>query len=392
MSSIIENKIPCDFNQIVEPLYDYGKLYSSNTAYRVYYPCSAVELNHVVEKAHGEKLKIRVRASGHTFNGCTLPNKDELLIRTNDLDWYRFEERGTVTVGAGALVWDIRDLVETQGFQLPVYNGGWAGPTLGGYINAGGFGKGSLSDIHGGLWENVLSITFIDGKGRSHTVERSDKLFKWIFGSYGQLGIVVEAKLKLIAKSPLSLLCYPKGVEGKIPKCQQEDPKDNDKPKSVIESILFWFSILVAPSQEELAWSELSAFCDRHQSIIPSGGWAGPIKDGEPIGYHYNINFVEFNPPLVYPKDEKFIVMGIMSFLDIDSNSSNSSILEIEADFISLAIKNNFKLYLQAENIGRTINYKHYYGDAVFERFQQLKDEFDPLRLINPGTIFPSDS
>lgn len=376
-------------SQISDPLYDYGKLYSGVAPYNACLPESIEEVQAIVLQAQNDSTAVRVRASGHTFNGCSLPRSGETLLRTNNLDWFRFEQRGSVTVGAGAVVWDIRDLVEEQRFDMPVYNGGWAGPSLGGYISAGGFGKGALSEEHGGLWENILSITLVDGLGTIHTIERSDERFKWLFGCYGQLGIVVEAKLMLIPNHPAAVLTYPKGSEGKIPRRQVEDPRDNDQQNSSQGKILFWFSLLISPEQEPQAWREVAAFCERHQGIIvPDGGWAGPVMNGDSIGYHYNINFHNFNPPLLYPRDEKFIVMGVMSFLTVSHHEDNVAILDIETDFIDLAIRNGFKLYLQAENIGRSINYKDYYSDPVFERFEQLKLEFDPNHLINPGVVF----
>ena len=376
--------------QVSDPLYDYGKLYESHAPYKVSFPASIDDVKQLLEAARQDSSSIRVRASGHTFNGCSLPQHGEVLLRTNNMDWYRFEERGTITVGAGALVWDIRDLAEENGFDMPVYNGGWAGPTLGGYINSGGFGKGSLSDKYGGLWENILSITLVDGLGKMHIIDRSDDRFKWIFGSYGQLGVLVEAKLKLLPNLPAAILAYPKGMQGNVPKRQQEDPSDNDQKSAEQENILFWFSLLISPEQESHAWRELEAFCHRYAGIInPDGGWAGPKINNETIGYHYNISFHNFTPPLLYPFNERFLVVGIMSFLKINQLDKNEAILAIEANFIELAIENNFKLYLQAENIGRNINYREYYGDLVFDRFEELKHEFDPKYMINPGFIFP---
>jgi hypothetical protein len=376
-------------DQKSEALFDYGKLYSSTTPYLVCYPDSIQQVQELIRQCKTDSGSIRVRASGHTFNGCTLPRTGETLVRTNDLNWYRFEERSTVTVGAGALVWDIRDMAAEQNLDMPVYNGGWAGPSLGGYISAGGFGKGSLSDVHGGLWENILSITLVDGQGEVRTISRGQEQFKWLFGSYGQLGIIVEAKLKLIPNHPSAVLAYPKGSSGRIPRVQEEDPAENDRQVPATENILFWFSLLISPDQEALAWKEMTEFCRRYPGIVvPDGGWAGPEMNGEPIGYHYNINFHTFNPPLVYPIDESFIVMGVMSLINIHHQDNNDVILKIETDFIDIATRNDFKLYSQAENIGRNVDYKNYYSDVIYNRFKTLKIDFDPSRIINPGVVF----
>ncbi len=373
---------------IRQPLFDYGKLYSSPSEYEVAFPSDCNQVQLIVALARKHKILLRVRASGHTFNGVTLPRQGELLVRTDQLDHFHFDTAGTITVGSGALVWDVRDLVRDHGFDLPVYNGGWAGPTVGGYINAGGFGKSGLSEIYGGLWENVEQITFIDGKANIRTINRTDKIFPWIFGSYGQLGFLIEVKLNIIPKNEESCPGYPLGLSGHIPKRQDTDPKLNDSPpENRTQPNLFWFSLLVSPKDQFWAWVELYKFV-KSNALKPDGGWAGPILDDQRIGYHYVIPFINFHPPLVYPKPETFLVIGVMCVLSTGNATSNQSVLQIEKNFIDLAVKNRYKLYLQAENIGRNVDFPAYYGEEIYNSFRQLKDQFDPDRLLNQDVIF----
>lgn len=379
--------------QIARPsLYDYGKLYAGTDHYPVVFPADADELCEIVRRARQHRIPLRVRASGHTFNGASLPREGELLIRMDRLNHFRFDAPGTLTAGAGALVWDVRDLAVEHGLNMPVYNGGWAGPTLGGYLNAGGFAKGGLSAYFGGLWENVEVITFIDGHGEVRTVERDDPLFPWMFGSYGQLGLVVEVKLTMLYSSRNPARTYPHGLAGTIPARQTDDPKLNDlAPRERGQPHLFWFSLLVAPADEQRAWRDLDALVTAHPGYLkPDGGWAGPIRDGQHIGYHYVIEFRRFNPPLVYPRAETFLVMGVMSLLPSGDEESNRRLLALERDFIRLATAGGYRLYLQAENFGRQIDFRRYYGDAIFGEFQRNKHECDPAGIFNPGIVFPS--
>lgn len=371
--------------RIEQPLCDYGKLYESSAPYQVMVPSDTEEVLRIItDIVVPKRQRIRIRGSGHTFNGCTLPREDELLLRTHQLDWYCFDAPGTIRVGAGALVWDIRDLIAEHGYEMPVYNGGWAGPSLAGYICAGGFGKGSLSDEHGGLWENVLSVKLLDLTGNIHIIERDDPRFRWLFGSYGQLGIIVEATLRIIPGGDSA--DYPQKLEGRVPRRQLDDPTDNDKRTESPTPILFWFSLLVDPSQEKIAWTELLKFTIKHRRYVhPDGGWAGPMLAGEPIGYHYKIRFREFNPPLVYRKQSDFTVLGIMTLLSTASDDDRATVAQIEQDFIKLANDNQLGLYLQAENIGRNIDYRHYYGEQIYREFSALKAAFDPLGLLNRG-------
>lgn len=375
---------------ISSPLFDYGKIYSSTAEYPVIFPSTVAQMQGIIKKARLHKIPLRVRASGHTFNGVSLPKKGELLIRTDSFDDFRFEEEGTITAGCGAVVWDIRDLVRDYGFDLPVYNGGWAGPTLGGYISAGGFGKGGLSHDYGGLWENIEEITLIDGEGNLRAIARNEPEFPWVFGSYGQLGFLVGAKLKLIPVEKGEMPSYPLGISGKIPKRQTEEPKCNDlPPKNGKYSNTFWFSLLVSQPELMQAWIDLYRFVKAHPNEIkPEGGWAGPLFNGQLMGYYYFIRFFEFNPPLVYPKAESFLLIGVMSQLETGSPASNQQTLQVERDFIDIAMKRGYKLYIQGGSFRRNIDFSSYYGKEIYSAFRKLKMQFDPDGIFNPGVVF----
>lgn len=373
--------------RIHERLRDYGKIYQGEPLYPVTYPASLDDVQSSIRFAASNGLRIRVRGSGHTFNGCTLPRLGELLIRTDALNYYRFEDTDSIIVGAGALVWDVRDLVADYGMVLPVFNGGWAGPTIGGFINAGGFGKGQLSQQWGGLWENVSALTLVDGRGEVRHITRDDEVFPWCFGAYGQFGVLVEAEMDLVNRSADSVLKILSQPKGRIPKRQAEDPGDNDRLKGVSEEKLIWFSLLVRPQQEAAVWQAMSGFCDRHK-LVATGGWAGPIRNGEPMGYRYDIAFHTFNPPLLYARNERFLVLGVMTMMRTGSPEHNKRLLRVEEDFIRLAEAEGFWLYLQAENIGNKVDLAHYYGDQIFQQFRAHKVRFDPVGLINPRGFF----
>lgn len=376
---------------VIPPLYDYGKLHRSAAPYEMACPDDAEAARAVVSEARARGLAVRVRGSGHTFSGASLPRSREVLLRTHDLDHFRFTRAGRLLVGAGALVWDIRDLVRDHGYDLPVYNGGWAGPTLGGYISAGGFGKSGLSEEAGGLWENIERIRLIDGHGALREFGREDAEFPWLFGSSGQLGLFVEAELRLVpyAEAPRALR-YPRGLHGRVPRRQDEDPRDNDRPPGGAgERRLFWFTVLVAPAQEASAWEGLHELVLAHREVLkPDGGWAGPVLDGVPIGYRYVIKFHEFNPPLVYPHAETFLVLGVMSLLASGDEDGDRQIVAIEKDFIDMTLSRGLRLYLQAENVSARVDQRAYYGATTYARFAELKAALDPDGLFNPGVVF----
>jgi FAD/FMN-containing dehydrogenase len=398
----------------VAALSDYGKLYTSFDPHTVSVPTDATEVSAVINEARRGARAVRVRGSAHTFSGATIPREGEVLVRTNHLDSFVFDRPGTVRVGGGAIAWDVRDLAQAHGLLMPVYNGGWAGPTIGGYLAAGGMGLRvppadrerwlamdsaagaerppllSISETHGGFWEHVAAVTLVDGTGTIHDIDEHDPVFPWLFASFGQFGVFADVRLKLIAEPGA---VYPLGLTGRVPKVQAEDPAVNDNPPSTQgDRILFWFSYLVSLGQEAAAWQELGAWVARHRPFLtPQGGWVGPISNGAPIGYRYLVTHRRFHPPLLYPRGEDFALIGLMTTFDrVGTHAIDERVLALEADFMSIARRHDFRLYPQAENIGRGLDYAAYYDAATFEHFQQLKRRFDPDGLMNPGVVFPS--
>ena len=391
---------------------DYGKLYASWDAYAERTPRDTAEVSRIVAEARKDGVSIRVRGSAHTFSGATIPREGEILLRTTNLGHFSFDRPGTVQVGAGAIAWDVRDLAAGHGLLMPVYNGGWAGPTVGGYLSAGGMGLRvppadreqwlmlppetrppllSISETHGGFWEHVAAVTLVDGTGAVHDINENDPEFPWLFANFGQFGIVTDVRLKLIEQG--GGRAYPLGVSGVVPRVQADDPIVNDRlARPGGERILFWFSYLVSREQEDGAWRELAGWVDRHRPFLtPQGGWVGPVIGGEPIGYRYLVTFRRFNPPLLYPNQEDFVLIGLMATFDgVGTMASDERILELERDFAGISLENGYRLYPQAENIGRGIDYASYYGASTYAAFQQLKQRFDPDGIVNPGVIFPS--
>ncbi|MEQ8660581.1 MAG: tryptophan 7-halogenase, partial [Gammaproteobacteria bacterium] len=377
------------------PLYDYGKLHASAAPYLQACPDGVDGALALVAAARARGIKLRVRGSGHTFSGASLPRAGEVLVRTSGLDHYHFNAPDRLVAGAGALVWDIRDLAREHGYELPVWNGGWAGPTLGGYICAGGFGKSGLSEAAGGLWENVYAVTLIDGHGALRTVTREDPAFRWLFGCSGQLGLVVAAELRLVPHAEARVpRRYPLDARGRIPRRQVDDPRVNDlAPREHDDKRLFWFTLLVSPDEEADAWAGLHELvCAHRAELVPDGGWAGPALDGTPIGYRYVIRFREFNPPLVYPRAETFLCIGVMSFLASGDAHSDARLRDIERDFIALARARGLRLYLQAENLTGQVDQRAYYGRATWAGFLAHKRAFDPHALFNRDVVFAPDA
>jgi FAD/FMN-containing dehydrogenase len=191
---------------IVEcPLFDFSRLRTGAQVFCGVTPTSAREVSSIVQLAGEHAVPLRTRGNGHALNGSSLPRHAELVVHTRGLTEALYHPDGSVSVGAGAVLWSVDAWLRTKGCSLPVLNDGYAGPSVGGYVAAGGFGPGSA--IAGGFWDNVAEITMVDGEGRVQRIRREAPLFPWLFGSMGQLGIIVRAKLDIVARAAATAGC-----------------------------------------------------------------------------------------------------------------------------------------------------------------------------------------
>jgi len=179
-----------------QPLADFSGLRAGAGVFCEVAPRTAEAVADIVRAAHERGAPLRIRAQGHSLNGATLPAASELVLATRNLRQVRFEAPGTVTAGGGVVLWVLQRFLRRRGFDLPVVNDGYPGPSVGGYVAAGGFGPRSAE--HGGFWDNVLGIRLVDGRGELLAVPASDERFPWLFGAMGQLGVVVEAQLAIV--------------------------------------------------------------------------------------------------------------------------------------------------------------------------------------------------
>jgi FAD/FMN-containing dehydrogenase len=340
---------------------DYGEFHRSCGDYLEYRPANLSELQDAVLDANRRGLPIRTRGNGHSMNGTAVPHAGELLLRTAGLDRYCFEAAGTITVGAGAAVWDVHKLVGKFGYDLMVYNDGdAAAPSVGGYVAAAGFGIASRK--YGGFWETVVALTLVSGDGGCMTVRPGDALFPWLFGSMGQLGIVAEATLRLVpleASEPV----YPEGCRGRIVATRHEWEK------------LAWYTVFASGSRWTTVIQELASIGRRY-----APGWSPRPP------YAYALPFRTFTPPLLHPGREDLVAVGIWG--DAPPRGFDPDRLGELDRAITAWLRENpdCRRYAQTELLLEDFDYRSHFGPSL-ARFAELKHHLDPGRLLVPGVL-----
>lgn len=113
-----------------EPLKDFSGLRSGSATFCQVAPRTTAALSRIIQLAYERNISVRTRAQGHSLNGSTLPGCAELLISTGNIRHVRFEEPGTITAGAGVVLWVLQHMLRTHGLDLPVLNDGYPDPSV----------------------------------------------------------------------------------------------------------------------------------------------------------------------------------------------------------------------------------------------------------------------
>lgn len=329
-------------------------------------PDTIEELHDIVKDAYNKKEKIRIRGGGYSCSGISIPKKDEVYIDMRRLIRYDFNQVGTILVEAGVLMNDLKRFLENQGFKLPIFPYGIdilnkISPSVGGYICTGGISPDS--EKYGGFWENVLEITLIDGYGRKNVYNHNNEIFPWLFANYGQLGVIVSAKLR-IEHIEKNKDFYPLGKKGIIEKFKFK----------VLDRKCFFYHILC--SKDDVDQSEKNI-----KDIINSEYSTDENKRNLEI-IKYFIKFNNFNPPLLY-KNRSFYCVHAIQYIDNKDNEYKEKLKRIENKFSKLMEDNSLSRYPQIEYLDTETLKDYHINRGSYDKFLIYKNQMDPNGMFN---------
>ena len=328
----------------------------------------------IIQLAHERNVPVRVRAQAHSLNGSSLPEPGELLLSTRNIRHVRFDEPGTVTVGCGVVLWMLQHILRRHGFDIPVLNDGYPGPSIGGYIAAGGFGPRSAA--YGGFWDNVVEIGLADGCGHLRRVAAADPLFPWLFGSMGQLGVFLEARLAIIPANASSSPRYP--ADTKLVAPRLVDPRVPPEYVVAGQERLFWFTLFTPDEHLDEAHGDLSELESRHQAALR-------FQER----YRYPILPRGTVAPLVYPYARPFTATGAWGWLTDSSSAGIAALHEFDRGFMAVASgRPHYRRYVQSELPSGPETYRQCFGEEIYRALQSRKADTDPGSLLNRGSVF----
>ncbi len=369
---------------------DHGRAVSSAGRYYQVYPDSTEMVAVIVREALQRHAAVRVRGAGHSHHGHSLPRRDETLLRCERLARFSFSAPGTVTVGAGASLWALDDVLRDYGYRLPVLNGGGPGPTVGGFIAAGGIDHAS-SGLFGGFWDNVRAVTLVDGRGEVLTVTPDDELYPWLFGSMGQLGVFTEATLDIVAvgdgaeraNGTVSLESaahddspYPLSVSGVIDGHLHAMRR---RAEVVLEGeqvvVPTWFAVMVPPEEQQGANDLLVATSAAHPLLSQLYTLTYSVRArGTPV-------------PLVFPGGGDFVSIELHGIMTVADGVGSAALDAFERSLHEAVVAAGWRRYIQVEHMAGSIDWRAYLGDGVYQQWCALKAQHDPGGVLNPGVL-----
>jgi hypothetical protein len=356
-----------------EKLKDYSGFRESSQSYYSFTPKNSEEASEIIKFAYKKNIPIRFCGKNQSRNGFSLPKKSEYLIKTQNMANLEFLDENKIRVGAGPNILHVNGVLRLFNLQLPLVHGGPPGPSVGGFISAGGFGLNS--DEEGGFWENVFEVTLVVGNGKVLKLKQGDKIFPWIFGSMGQLGLITEAVLKVI---PIK-----DGGGNKIPigKTLNLNSKEyytkwketsSDKP-------LFWLNFFATKKIADRGRGDLEKLREEFKDLF---------EGSEFVRYEREIKYKNFNPPLIFHEGQPFMVQVLWGYLKSKVIPSQLAFLDKKAFF--LAQKYGYRRYVQTEFNNIPEMFKLNWG-SDYTQFYNLKAKLDPKFLFSQGLFEKSN-
>ncbi|MEV4560815.1 FAD-dependent oxidoreductase [Kitasatospora sp. NPDC049285] len=349
------------FDTSSAPLSEHSGYRRSAGSYHLVHPTSGAEVSDAVLAARAAGLGVRVRGNACAMNGTNIPLPGELLIPTTALDGYHFAAEGTITVGGGATVLNVNSLLNSLGYTLRMHNEGGPAATVGGYLSAGGVGPGA--EQYGGFWEQVTEVVLVTGTGEPITVRPGDELFRWLFGSMGQLGIAVRLTLTIAPREGATPV-YPLGRTGRI------EPRVPDTPKRV------WLETYVPAECAAEARMALRRIGMPYRHL-----WQPRLAT-----FERRIRFVSFTPPLLSAHRGDLALVG--EWGDLPEHPDWQALRGLSREISTwTGSDHRFRRYASADLVFEDFDYRSHYGEATLRDFAALKRRFDPDGILVRGPL-----
>ncbi len=173
----------------------------------VFFPKDSDEVAECVRFCLRNGILITPRGGGSGLSGGAVPEPGGVVISTEKMNKFHFEEDGFVVAYAGAISGHVERMANKSGYTLPAQPSSLDFSTIGGNIAADSAGLRSVK--YGSARDWVEEIEFVDGKAEIRKLSGRDA--RLLAGSEGTLGIITQVKMKLVRKKrrDVALFVFP---------------------------------------------------------------------------------------------------------------------------------------------------------------------------------------
>jgi cytokinin dehydrogenase len=160
-------------------------------------PRSLADVVRMVAYANKHRRKIAMRGQGHSQYGQS-QIEGGIVIDSNTLNAVRWHGDDAVDAQPGASWGEVAKVTLDKNLTPPVMPDAMM-LTVGGTLSVGGIGETTYR--YGAQVDNILELDVVTGAGELITCspERNDELFRMTLAGIGQCGLIVRARLRLVA-------------------------------------------------------------------------------------------------------------------------------------------------------------------------------------------------
>jgi FAD/FMN-containing dehydrogenase len=183
---------------------DFGQIVSEKPD-AVLLPGSVADIARMLRFARRHGVRVVGRGTGHTTFGQS-QHRAGLVFDLTTLDHIGPIVDGTITVGAGCR-WNAVLARTLAGGMMPPVLPDYIGQTVGGTLSVGGIG--AMSFREGAQIDHVVALRAVTGDGRvvDCSARRNRELFEMLLAGQGQVGVIVQATMRLVA-APTTVRLY----------------------------------------------------------------------------------------------------------------------------------------------------------------------------------------
>jgi len=158
------------------------------------------QVKEVIAIAISHGVPVIPRGGGSSCLGSSSPSRGGMSLDLKKMNKVLEvdPDNGTVRVEPGVTFMTLDVELEKHGMELGIYPSSAKSAVVGGWIGCGGK-AGIGTPVHGTLLENIVELKVVQASGTLSTISGPD--IELYDGSYGILGVIAEATLKIRSKS-----------------------------------------------------------------------------------------------------------------------------------------------------------------------------------------------